>query len=172
MRSVLDLGQEGGLRHFLLGGSWHVLTRLEDAIKGQYPDAKVVGKYSPPFRVLSEYELLEQDRRIIDSGADVIWVGLGTPKQDFESRRLVETIGVSAIAVGAAFDFLSGVKSEAPIVIQRLYLEWLFRLLSEPRRLFKRYFWGNFKFIRLISTNKLAFQISNTFWPRGGTCDE
>jgi N-acetylglucosaminyldiphosphoundecaprenol N-acetyl-beta-D-mannosaminyltransferase len=107
----------------------------------------VAGFDSPPFRPPSAPELADRDERIIASGATLVWVGLGTPKQDQEVRRLADSVPVTALAVGAAFDFLAGTKAQAPLWVQRSGLEWAFRLATEPRRLARRYLWGNPRFV-------------------------
>ena len=143
MRGVLNASGPDGPRHYLLGGSPETLTELRQRIAAEYPDALVVGAESPPFRAATEPELRERDERIRESGASIVWVGLGTPKQDVEVRRLASSLPVVAMAVGAAFDFLAGTKAQAPAWVQRSGLEWAFRLASEPRRLGMRYVWGN-----------------------------
>jgi UDP-N-acetyl-D-mannosaminuronic acid transferase (WecB/TagA/CpsF family) len=85
-----------------------------------------------------------------ESQASIVWVGLGTPKQDFEARRLAQNLPVTAMAVGAAFDFIAGTVPQAPQWIQKSGLEWSYRLAREPKRLAKRYFWGNPQFIRSV----------------------
>jgi N-acetylglucosaminyldiphosphoundecaprenol N-acetyl-beta-D-mannosaminyltransferase len=90
---------------------------------------------SPPFRALTEQETAEQTARLVESKAQVVWVGLGTPKQDWESARLAGDTAAVFFAVGAAFDFIAGEKKQAPMWMQRNGLEWLFRLAVEPRRL-------------------------------------
>jgi len=143
MSGVFDRSTDQGPRHYLLGGTPEVLSALEHAVRHRYPDALIVGSESPPFATPSESELAERDERIRGSGADIVWVGLGTPKQDYEVARLAANLPITAIAVGAAFDFLSGTKPQAPLWMQRSGTEWLFRFASEPRRLAKRYLWGN-----------------------------
>lgn len=143
MRLVLSQSDEFGPRHYLLGSTPETLALLEQQLRRDYPDALVVGRESPPFRPASDAELAERDQRIADSGATIVWVGLGTPKQDFEVQRLAASLPVVAMAVGAAFDFLAGTKAQAPVWVQKSGLEWAFRLASEPRRLGKRYVWGN-----------------------------
>jgi N-acetylglucosaminyldiphosphoundecaprenol N-acetyl-beta-D-mannosaminyltransferase len=144
---VLDVGRGRDVKHFLLGGSEELLVKLERAIEARHPGARVVGSFSPPFRQMSDEELKHQDDLIRASGADVVWVGLGTPKQDFEVDRLASALPVVACAVGAAFDFMSGMKKEAPRWLGTIGMEWLYRLLSEPRRLWRRYLIGNAVFI-------------------------
>ncbi|WP_395940264.1 WecB/TagA/CpsF family glycosyltransferase [Arthrobacter sp. KBS0703] len=146
---VFDVGRQYELRHFLLGSSPEVLVRLSNALNASYPGCEIVGTESPAFRPLSDSELAEQDRRIRATKPDIIWVGLGTPKQDWEAQRLVSTLGITSVAIGAAFDFASGTVKEAPLWIRNIGCEWLFRLCVQPRRLWRRYLIGNCKFIRV-----------------------
>lgn len=143
MRGVLGASDGDGPRHYLLGGSEETLAALLQQLGVEYPSAAIVGSESPPFRPATEQDLRERDDRIRESGATIVWVGLGTPKQDIEVRRLAASLPVVAMAVGAAFDFLAGTKAQAPVWVQRSGLEWAFRLASEPRRLGRRYVWGN-----------------------------
>ena len=151
MEAVFE--RDEGLSHYLLGGSPETLVALQDAIAQRWPHVKIVGAESPPFRAMSATEVAEQDARIADSGADIVWVGLGTPKQDWEVARIASELPVVAMAVGAAFDFLAGVKPQAPLWMQRTGTEWAFRLASEPRRLTKRYLWGNPRFVLAAARN-------------------
>lgn len=146
-RDVLALGRTEDLRHYLLGSTPQVLGALVDRIERDYPGARVVGTDSPPFRRLTEPELAHQADRITWSGAQVVWVGLGTPKQDHEVARLAARLPLVFVGVGAAFDFVAGSKRQAPLWMQRNGLEWLFRLASEPRRLWRRYLFGNARFV-------------------------
>jgi N-acetylglucosaminyldiphosphoundecaprenol N-acetyl-beta-D-mannosaminyltransferase len=145
-RAVFLLGQPAGLRHYLLGSTPDVLVALQDRLRRSFPDALVVGADSPPFRPLTEQERRAQLGRIQDCGAQLVWVGLGTPKQDWEAARLARALPLVAVAVGAAFDFVSGNKPQAPLWMQRNGLEWCFRLGQEPRRLWRRYLFGNARF--------------------------
>jgi len=111
---VFELGQEVGLKHYLLGSTprgarvvWW--PNLEQS----YPGAKIVGSESPPFRDLTDDEREAQRVRIVESGAEIVWVGLGTPKQDVECARMAVETRKVFVAVGAAFDFAAGVKTEA-----------------------------------------------------------
>ena len=146
MRDVLRLGQPAGLRHYLVGGTPQVLAALAGRIRRDYPDAHLVGAESPPFRELTATERAAQAGRIRHSRAQVVWLGLGTPKQDWEAARLASELPVLAVAVGAAFDFLAGAKRQAPPWMRRNGLEWCFRLAQEPRRLWRRYLFGNVRF--------------------------
>jgi N-acetylglucosaminyldiphosphoundecaprenol N-acetyl-beta-D-mannosaminyltransferase len=153
-RDTVELGKHVGLRHYLLGSTWQVLAALRARLHARYPGAAVVGVDSPPFRRLSERELERQAERIRSSDAQVVWVGLGTPKQDFEARRLSQRLPLVFVAVGAAFDFVAGTKPQAPLWMQRNGLEWIFRLGCEPRRLWRRYLFGNARFIRAAVTRR------------------
>jgi len=145
---VFGKGQDLRLRHYLLGSTPEVLAELETELRRRFPKAQIVGVESPPFRTLTEQEITERTARLVESTAQVIWVGLGTPKQDWESARLADDIPAVFIAVGAAFDFVAGKKRQAPLWMQHNGLEWLFRLATEPRRLWKRYLFGNARFLR------------------------
>lgn len=144
---------ERGRSHYLLGGSQQTLDLLQLRIAETFPRAYVAGAESPPFRALTQAERDAQDARIAGSGADFVWVGLGTPKQDWEAARISEATGKTTLAVGAAFDFLAGTKPQAPLWMQRSGTEWAFRMASEPRRLARRYLWGNPRFLLAAARN-------------------
>ncbi len=153
MEAILARSEETrspGARHYLLGATPDVLEALRVRIQRTWPHAHVVGWESPAFRTPTHAELLARDERISSSGANVVWVGLGTPKQDFEVARIAARLPVVALGVGAAFDFLAGTTPQAPQWMQRSGTEWLYRLATEPRRLAPRYFWGNPLFISVI----------------------
>ncbi|GAA5193163.1 hypothetical protein GCM10023346_17170 [Arthrobacter gyeryongensis] len=149
----MDIGRNSNVKHFLLGSTNDTLRKLNEELTSRYPGIEIVGQLSPPFRDQSPSELAAQDKFISDSEAQIVWVGLGTPKQDFEVLRLANRLPVVAVAVGAAFDFVAGTKKEAPVWIRKIGFEWLFRLLSEPRRLWRRYLFGNFEFLRATLRN-------------------
>ena len=131
-----------------------MLGELETAVRRHYRRAAVVGTDSPPFRSLSDEERAHQADRIRASGAQIVWVGLGTPKQDFEVARLARELPLVFVAVGAAFDFVAGTKRQAPQWMQRNGLEWTFRLASEPGRLWRRYLFGNARFVYAASRRR------------------
>jgi N-acetylglucosaminyldiphosphoundecaprenol N-acetyl-beta-D-mannosaminyltransferase len=151
---VVRLGQPRGLRHYLLGSTPDVVADLAGELLARSPDVVIVGTVSPPFRDLTAAERLAQADRIRSSGADVVWVGLGTPKQDYEVARLAEEVPAVHVAVGAAFDFISGHKKQAPAWMGRAGLEWVYRLAAEPRRLGRRYLVGNVRFVRAAWTRR------------------
>lgn len=144
---VLSDSAQTGLRHFLVGGSEDLLKKLTSKIALNYPATEIVGSFSPPFRSMSSAELREQDSIIRNSRADIVWVGLGTPRQDFEAARICHELGLTTVAIGAAFDFYSETKRESPKWLTFVGLEWAFRLITEPRRLWKRYLIGNLVFL-------------------------
>ncbi len=140
-----------GWKHYLYGSTPQTLAELEKKLAEIAPDAEIVGAFSPPFRELTSDETSAAMAAIRDSGADVVWVGLGMPKQELWMDDIrPELPGVALIGVGAAFDFLAGTKKQAPAWMQKAGLEWLFRLIQEPRRLWRRYVWNNPVFAILL----------------------
>jgi len=151
MLTICERGQEKGWRHFLYGGTEESVEKLEKALKQKFPKIEISGKYSPPFRELSHDETQEITNTINNTNSDIVWVGLGAPKQDFWISQNRGILNAPVLAgVGAAFDFISGTKKQAPKWMQNIGLEWLFRLSCEPRRLWKRYLLGNSKFVYLL----------------------
>lgn len=144
---VFGVGQQFGLRHYLLGSTPEIIANLEVNLRERFPLAEIVGVESPPFRDLTVDEQAQQLSRIRSSTAQVVWIGLGTPKQDWAAAGLASMTPQVFIAVGAAFDFVAGAKRQAPMFMQRIGLEWLFRLGTEPRRLWRRYLLGNVRFV-------------------------
>ena len=142
-----ERGVARGTRHYLYGSTEEVLSSLVSEIQRIAPGALIVGAESPPFRDLSDAELREVIVRIEAADVDVVWVGLGTPKQDYEVERMAAASATTFVAIGAAFDFIAGNKKRAPQWMQKSGLEWVFRLVSEPRRLWKRYLLGNARFL-------------------------
>lgn len=128
-----------GLKHFLYGGKEGVAEQLAAALSNDAPQLEIVGVYSPPFRQLTAQEDANIIQRINESNADVLWVGISSPKQDIWMADHKEKLSQTMVGVGAAFDFLSGQVSRAPLWMQKRGLESVFRLFSEPRRLWKRY---------------------------------
>lgn len=148
MLDVFEQGQSEYLKHYLLGGTPHVAKLLRQELLRRFPRAVLVGASSPPFRDLKPHEWDHEVCAIRASGAQLVWVGLGTPKQDWASSALASDTAAVVVAVGAAFDFIAGKQRQAPRWMQRNGLEWLFRLVSEPRRLWRRYLFGNARFVR------------------------
>jgi N-acetylglucosaminyldiphosphoundecaprenol N-acetyl-beta-D-mannosaminyltransferase len=148
MWALCERGIDAGYSHFLYGGSDDVLPRLEHKLVRRFPGIKIAGSHSPPFRPLSQQEDEDVVRMINSSGADILWVGLGAPKQEIWMANHLERIKVPImIGVGAAFDFHAGVVRQAPKFMQDRGIEWVFRLCTEPRRLWKRYLYNNPRFV-------------------------
>ncbi|WP_246849563.1 WecB/TagA/CpsF family glycosyltransferase [Rubellimicrobium arenae] len=140
MLAMFENGQRSGTRHFLYGTTPATLGKLEARLRARFPQARIVGTWSPPFRDLTAEEKGDIAARINASGADVVWVGLSTPKQETWMAEMRDHLEAPLlIGVGAAFDFHAGVTRQAPFLLQRSGLEWLFRLACEPRRLWRRY---------------------------------
>lgn len=137
-----------GTRHFLLGSTPETLARLEKNIQVAYPGIVLAGSYSPPFASIDEDYVADCAVHVKASNADIVWLGLGTPKQDQLGTALAREIDAVTVNVGAAFDFQAGTVQEAPVWIQRSGFEWLYRLGSEPKRLWRRYLIGNIQFLR------------------------
>jgi len=154
MEITLASGRDSGTRHYLYGSTPEVLQSLQAKIHNTWPGAIVAGVESPPFRRVSDAELLESVERIANSQADLVWVGMGTPQQDELVERFAEIGHQCFIAIGAAFDFLPGTKRQAPKWMRENGLEWLFRLAAEPRRLWRRYLVGNLTFLALVARKK------------------
>jgi N-acetylglucosaminyldiphosphoundecaprenol N-acetyl-beta-D-mannosaminyltransferase len=151
MLAACEAGLGQGLRHYFYGGGPGVAEELAGRLTARFPGLQVVGAEMPPFRQLTDDELAALAERVASSRADLVWVGLGTPKQDYFIASFHPLVRVGALlAVGAAFDFLSGRKAMAPAWMQRAGLEWIHRLASEPRRLWRRYLIGNTVFAFLL----------------------
>ena len=147
MKEMLKISNEEGYRHFFYGSTEETLKKLQRTLKRSYPNVQVVGMFSPPFRTLSAQEDEEIVHMINESNADFVWIGLGAPKQERWMAEHQGKIKGFMIGVGAAFDYEAGNIDRAPMWMQKANLEWLYRLLQEPKRLFKRYFYTNTKFI-------------------------
>ena len=140
MAGVLRGSEGTGVRHFLYGGLPEALDELRVAIARDYPGVIVAGSHSPPIRDIGAVESSEVIDQINAAEPDIVWVGLSTPKQEYWMANHIESLRpCTLIGVGAAFDFIAGRKRQAPAVLRRNGLEWLYRLLTEPRRLAGRY---------------------------------
>ncbi|WP_374197850.1 WecB/TagA/CpsF family glycosyltransferase [Rhodococcus sp. BP-332] len=148
-RVVRD-GRQEGFSHFLLGTTPDTLRLLTQTLESRYEGVAIAGIYAPPFAPLDESFIADCAVRINATDAAMVWVGLGTPKQDFLADQLAALTGRPCLGVGAAFDFVSGVVPESPKWLHGTGFEWLYRLAKEPRRLGKRYMIGNLQFIKAV----------------------
>jgi len=140
MREMIAVSTRQGYRQFFYGGDVGVAEKLKETLIESFPGLRVTGTFCPPFRELTP----EEDQAAVDminaARPDIVWIGLSTPKQErWMAKHLGRIEAPVMIGVGAAFDFLAGTKRQAPTWMQRHALEWLFRLCSEPRRLWRRY---------------------------------
>lgn len=146
MEALLRAAQESGVPTGFYGGSAATLAQLLSKVERRYPGIRIAFRLSPPFRSLSEAEDESIVKQISDSGARILFVGLGCPKQEEWIIDHRDRIPAVMLGVGAAFDFLAGSKRQAPRWVMRIGLEWAFRLASEPRRLWARYLKHNPRF--------------------------
>lgn len=168
MRLTLQRGVERGWRHYLYGATPSTLHRLRAAIEGFAPGALVVGETAPPYRDLTSAEGEAITAELRASGADIIWVGLGMPRQEKWMHQFAPLLpGQALIGVGAAFDLLSGTVSQAPPTLQRLGLEWAFRLWQEPRRLWRRYVLNNPLYVVLAADQLIRYRLGVARGRRG-----
>ncbi len=148
-----------GYRHFFYGGAPGVPEQLADVFRQRFLGLHVVGTYSPPFRPLGPGEDAEITRLIREAAPDVVWVGLSTPKQEQWMHEHRERLSVPVlIGVGAAFDFHTGRVRQAPAWMREHGLEWLFRLIQEPRRLWRRYIIHGAKFCYWVALELLGLK--------------
>ena len=138
MLRLSDWGRPEGLRHFYYGGAPGVADRLADRLGQRYPGLEVVGTHCPPFRELTADEDAEITRQINEAKPDIVWVGLGSPKQEKWMAEHADRIDAVLIGVGAAFDFHSGCIRWAPTWMRNMGIEWAYRLATEPRRMWRR----------------------------------
>ena len=140
MEEICAISAKRGHKNYLYGSTQDVLDILREKLIKRYPGLIISGMFSPPFRTLTK----EEDDKIVEaincSNSDIVWVGLGSPKQDLWMYEHRDKLNAPVlIGVGAAFDFLAGVKPQAPRWIRNNGFEWLFRLVTEPKRLWRRY---------------------------------
>ena len=165
---VCAYGTPRKYRHYFYGASPEVLEKLVDRLQKRHPGLIVAGYRSPPFRPLTPAEDADDIAAINEARPDFVWVGLGMPKQELWMVDHLGKIEATALlGVGAAFDFHAGTKPRAPVVLQRTGLEWLFRLMSEPRRLARRYLIDNATFIGLALQQMVGWKAYARDWRKG-----
>lgn len=147
LEAVSEAGRATGLRHFYYGGAPGVTDALAASVLSRFPGLQVAGTFTPPFRELTAPEFTAFAGCLAETHPDVLWVGVGSPKQEeFMARHWKDLDAGILVGVGAAFDFLSGRIPQAPRWMRQSGLEWLFRLGTEPRRLWRRYLVHNPRF--------------------------
>ena len=147
MGEVLKMSIDHGWKHYFYGSTQDTLDKLSIVLEKDYPGLQIVGMYSPPFRAMN----IEEDNRMVEAinsvSPDFIWVGLGAPKQEKWMAVHQGKVKGLMVGVGAAFDYYAGNIKRAPGWMQKINCEWLYRLIQDPKRLFKRYFVTNSKYI-------------------------
>lgn len=166
MWQLCEDAAHNGLTIYLYGGTKSTLTALVARLRSAMPALVIAGAESPPFRPLSSQEDAELIARVNSSGAHLMFIGLGAPKQDYFVAAHSGRIHAVQLCVGAAFDFHAGCKREAPRWMQRRGLEWVFRLFQEPRRLWRRYLVTNTFFIGRLAAQAVSTRATGMF---GGT---
>ena len=147
MEEIFKETSEKRYRHFFYGSKKTTLELLEYKLKKAYPEIQIVGTYSPPFRPLTVEEDVVVTKMINETKPDFVWIGLGAPKQEKWMASHQGKIDGLMIGVGAGFDYFAGNIERAPEWMQKSNLEWLYRLLQDPKRLFRRYWHTNISFI-------------------------
>jgi N-acetylglucosaminyldiphosphoundecaprenol N-acetyl-beta-D-mannosaminyltransferase len=157
MLAVLDRGRDRAARHFFYGGGPDVAARLATALTRRLPGLVIAGYETPPFRPLTPDESEATVERINAAAPTHVWVGLSSPKQDFWMAAHADRLRCGAVlGVGAAFDFHAGMRRRAPRWMQKSGTEWFFRLLSEPRRLGRRYTVTNSRFLAILARELIS----------------
>jgi len=151
--STISEGLDKNTSHYFFGSKQGVLNKLEAQLKEMFPNINIKGSFSPPVGNYEELAKEEHIKNIIKEKPDIVWVSLGFPKQELFINLLHEKYSLNSnlVGVGAVFEWVAGTKIKAPEFIANLGLEWILRLIQEPKRLFRRYFIDNFLFLYLIT---------------------
>lgn len=147
MEEILKISVEKGYRHYFYGSTADTLHKLSEVLQQKYLGINIAGMYSPPFRALNEEENENVIKQINETNPDFVWIGLGAPKQERWMAEHQGKVNGFMVGVGAAFDYFAGNIKRAPEWMQKSNLEWLYRLMQDPKRLFRRYWHTNIKFI-------------------------
>jgi N-acetylglucosaminyldiphosphoundecaprenol N-acetyl-beta-D-mannosaminyltransferase len=159
MLAEFERSSSSGHRHFLYGGGSGIGEKLAAAMRARFPKLEIAGVYEPPFAPLDQLVSPETAATINAARPDVVWVGIGSPKQERWMARMRPLLDAPVlIGVGAAFDFHSGTVRQAPGWMQCAGLEWLFRLVTDPRRLWRRYLVDNPWFVWALTLQKLGLK--------------
>ena len=151
--STIRKGLSKNTSHYFFGSSEYILNKLEAQLKDMFPDINIKGSFSPPMGDYKELTKEEYIKNIIKEKPDIVWVSLGFPKQELfiDLLKKKHSIKSNLVGVGAVFEWVAGTKIKAPEFIANLGLEWVLRLIQEPKRLFRRYFIDNSLFLYLIT---------------------
>ncbi len=161
MLKVCEAAAMEGLPLYFFGTQRETLEKLIGNLKGMFPAIKIAGCEPSKFRTLDETESIELVQRIKASGARITFVGLGCPRQEIWAYELGDELSMPVFAVGAAFPFHAGTLPQAPLWMQNNGLEWLFRFISEPRRLWKRYVYLNPAYLGLVGLQLLKIRTAD-----------
>lgn len=164
MRRICGRAASEGASIYLYGSTKPVVTSLTESLTRMFPEIKIVGSEPSAFRKLSQQEKTALLQRIQSSGASIVFVGLGCPRQEIFTYEFRDHLCAPVLAVGAAFPLLAGMLPQAPPWMQRFGLEWLFRLLAEPRRLWRRYLYLNPAYLVLVTLQRFGLR---HFSPQG-----
>jgi N-acetylglucosaminyldiphosphoundecaprenol N-acetyl-beta-D-mannosaminyltransferase len=148
---VCERAADEGTSLYFYGGTTEILTALKQSLSQKFPGIRIAGAEPSKFRRLNQQEKGELTDRIVSSGASITLVGLGCPRQETFAYEFRDALSMPVLAVGAAFPFLAGLIPQAPLWMQDRGLEWLFRLMSEPRRLWRRYLYLNPAYLFLVA---------------------
>ncbi len=147
MEEIMKISVKNGYKHFFYGSTQGTLDKLKNVLEKEYPDIQIVGMYDPPFRTMTDEEDKEIIEKINKAAPDFLWVGLGAPKQEKWMAAHQWKVKGFMVGVGAGFDYLAGNIKRAPQWMQKVNLEWAYRLKQEPLRLINRYWHTNTRFI-------------------------
>lgn len=147
MEEIMKISTIYGYRHYFYGSTQETLDKLKNNLEKKYPGIQISGMYSPPFREMTLKEDIDIVKQINSKESDFLWVGLGAPKQEIWMAKHKDKVKGFMVGVGAGFDYLAGNIQRAPRWMQKINMEWLFRLIQDPKRLFKRYLITNTKFV-------------------------
>lgn len=154
MRRIFEESRDRALKHFFYGDKQEVLDKMKDVLLQTYPWLNIVGMEPSVFRDMTDHEEEELKDRINRTNPDFVWIALGAPRQENFCYRMKGRINALMIGVGGAFNVMAGTVSEAPVWMENLCLEWFYRFVQEPRRLFRRYFVYNSRFLWYYWTKK------------------
>ena len=156
--STIQDGLSRNTRHYFYGSEDLVIQKLIKKLKNEFPDINIVGSFSPPVGSYEELAKKEYAKDIIETKPDIVWVSLGFPKQELFINLFQEKYSVESnlVGIGAVFEWVAGTKIKAPEFLANLGLEWILRLIQEPKRLLRRYFVDNLLFLYLITKQYIS----------------